>query len=359
LTKVHLCPEGKRDENPSGSGLRGKTVQNASVGIIANPASGSDIRRLVALGTTFGTQEKINMVQRMMVGLAVMGIDHLYLMPDAFHIGESALNRLPQDLKNFQKRVEIFEMDVENSVDDSIYAAQRMHEAGVGCIIVLGGDGTSRAVSKGCNKVPILPVSTGTNNIVPYSVEGTVAGIAAGFVAYFPDKLSEVAYRSKWFEICVEGRKTDLALVDVAVVKGQVIGSRAIWEPDNLEQAFMTRAEPRSTGISSLGGFLEPISIDDPWALRMCFGKPKVCCVSAPLAPGLIVKLGVEAVSHIAMDETIIVKGGQRILALDGEREIPLHRAQSAQITLRKNGPWIVDVFRALKVVSANKLLVS
>jgi hypothetical protein len=32
--------------------------KDASVGIIANPASGKDIRRLVAYGTVFDNQEK-------------------------------------------------------------------------------------------------------------------------------------------------------------------------------------------------------------------------------------------------------------------------------------------------------------
>ena len=41
----------------------------ATVGIIANPASGKDIRRLVAHASVFDNNEKINIVRRVLLGL--------------------------------------------------------------------------------------------------------------------------------------------------------------------------------------------------------------------------------------------------------------------------------------------------
>ncbi|GIT59723.1 MAG: hypothetical protein Ct9H300mP19_16710 [Dehalococcoidia bacterium] len=58
-----------------------------------------------------------------------------------------------------------------------------MVEQGVDCIVTLGGDGTNRVVAKGCLEVPLVPISTGTNNVFPPNTEGTLAGIAAGSVA--------------------------------------------------------------------------------------------------------------------------------------------------------------------------------
>jgi len=43
--------------------------KDVPVGIIANPASGKDIRRLVALGTVFDNQEKLNIDRRILLGL--------------------------------------------------------------------------------------------------------------------------------------------------------------------------------------------------------------------------------------------------------------------------------------------------
>ncbi|HEY5871002.1 MAG TPA: ATP-NAD kinase, partial [Candidatus Tectomicrobia bacterium] len=41
----------------------------ACVGIIANPSSGKDIRRLVAHGSVFNNNEKVNIVRRVLLGL--------------------------------------------------------------------------------------------------------------------------------------------------------------------------------------------------------------------------------------------------------------------------------------------------
>ncbi len=330
-----------------------------SVGIIANPASGADIRRLVAMGSVFGTQEKINLIQRVLVGLAAIGVPRVYLMPDAFHIGEIALERLPPGLVDFRHGVHVLKMQPENSGEDSTFAARRMREEDVGCIVVLGGDGTSRVVAKECGKVPILPISTGTNNVIPYAVEGTVAGLAAGFVARFPEMLAEVGYRSKWLQVYVDDGETDIALADVAVVDGQAVGSRAVWDADGLRDAILTRAQPTSTGISSVGGFVEMLSHEEPGGIHIQFGKPGLMRVTAPLAPGLMSTFEIEHVRKLSAGDSVLIRGGQRMLALDGEREIVLRRDQSAQIYLRQDGPWIVDVFRTLQKLAKQKVLVS
>ena len=56
-----------------------------------------------------------------------------------------------------------------------------MREAGCGALVVLGGDGTQRAVAKAWRDAPLVPLSTGTNNVFPLHVEATAAGLAAGW----------------------------------------------------------------------------------------------------------------------------------------------------------------------------------
>ena len=53
-------------------------------------------------------------------------------------------------------------------------------ELGVKCIITLGGDGTNRAVAKGCGDTPIIPVSSGTNNVFPSMAPDAVTVITLG-----------------------------------------------------------------------------------------------------------------------------------------------------------------------------------
>ena len=66
-----------------------------TVGIIPNPASGKDIRRLVALGLTVDNNEKVNIVRRVLLGLQSAGVDEVVIMPDYFAIGRRRLkNRM-------------------------------------------------------------------------------------------------------------------------------------------------------------------------------------------------------------------------------------------------------------------------
>src|SRR5215471_9095327 len=58
----------------------------ACVGIIANPSSGKDIRRLVAHGSVLNNNEKVNIVRRVFLGLDAAGVDTVLTMPDAFNI---------------------------------------------------------------------------------------------------------------------------------------------------------------------------------------------------------------------------------------------------------------------------------
>ena len=57
------------------------------VGIVANPASGRDIRRLVAGASVFGNPEKAGMVFRVLTGLAAAGVDRALMMPAADGLG--------------------------------------------------------------------------------------------------------------------------------------------------------------------------------------------------------------------------------------------------------------------------------
>ncbi|MGQ9457779.1 MAG: NAD(+)/NADH kinase [Anaerolineae bacterium] len=319
-----------------------------SVGLIANPASGTDIRRLVALGIVSGAQDKINLVQRILIGLDAAGVGRVYLMPDLLGIAQAALERLPSWAAALRERAHLLHLEVEHTPEDSLRAAEALRALGVGCIVVLGGDGTVRVVAKGCGLVPLLALSTGTNNVVPSFLEGTLAGLAAGFVARRPDLLAQVAYRSKRLVVSVDGREVDAALVDVGVVRGQAVASRAIWVPEAVRQVVVTRAAPTATGLSSLAGLVSPVTPKEPRGLCLWLGEPRILWVTAPLAPGLVVRMGVEEMRELSLGDSVVVHGGDVLLTLDGEREIALGPGQVAEVRLDDGGPWLVDPEQAL-----------
>ena len=64
----------------------------SSVGIIANPRAGKDIRRLVAHGSVLDTQEKVYIVRRAILGLDSAGVDEVVLFPDPANICNKALS---------------------------------------------------------------------------------------------------------------------------------------------------------------------------------------------------------------------------------------------------------------------------
>ena len=326
-----------------------------SVGIIANPASGRDIRRLVAHGAVFNNDEKVNIVRRVLLGLEAVGVTRVLLMPDSFSIGLKAIDGLETGLD-----VSILPMLKTFTQRDSTQAAMLMAEEGIGCIVTLGGDGTNRAVAKGCGDVPLMPISTGTNNVFPTMLEGTIAGMAAGLVTCgLADRAVRRAPRLDIFCERTDGdapernpdnveTPDDIALVDVAVYDERFVASRAIWDASKIKEVILSRVAPGSIGLSSIGAHA-PIQVASPehgLYLRLeRDGQP----VLAPIAPGLLSEVNVAESHPLAPGETVVVRRQHPcVLALDGEREIELRQGATVQLKLNPNGPRVIDAREAI-----------
>ena len=314
----------------------------SSVGIIANPASGRDIRRLVAHGSVFSNNEKVNIVRRILLGLDSLGVEQVWVMPDIFRIGERASEGVSLKLQ-----VKELAMTIGDSAQDTTTAAQMMATAAVGSIITLGGDGTNRAAAKGCGTVPLLALSTGTNNVFPSMMEGTVAGLAAGLVAVGAVAGDQATDGTKRLEVVVDGQATDSALVDVAVSSDVFVGSRAIWEPTRLRQLVLARAGMHYIGLSSIGGALYPDGLADDEGLYIRIGDGPTQ-VLAPFAPGIVRRVGIAEHRLLHLGEAATMELDQCTLALDGEREIELFRPHAVAVVLRDDGPRVINVPRTL-----------
>lgn len=315
----------------------------ALVGIIPNPASGKDIRRLVAHGSVFDNQEKVRIVRRIMLGLEAAGIDGICFMPDYFGIVERALSRVKINVSVFP-----LNMKLKRQQEDSTEAARLMAEIGADCIVTLGGDGTNRAVAKGSIKVPILPISTGTNNVFPSMIEGTIAGLAAGLVANGKAPLDESAFHSTMLEVVVDGKAVDLALVDAVVIDDPFIGSRAVWDMSKVRQLFLNRCGPNSIGLSTIGGVYRRIEPDEPAALCLDLGEDGIP-VTAAVAPGMIREVRIAGEQIIKPGEEIEVSCVPSVLALDGEREVDVKKGRHTSVRLRKDGPVVVNVAETME----------
>ncbi len=313
------------------------------MGIIANPSAGKDIRRLVAHASTFDNLEKVNIVRRVLLGLAAVGVDQVLCMPDAFDILGRALHHLKG-----APATRLLAFEASNSDRDSTCAALMLREQSVACIVTLGGDGTNRAVAKGCGAVPLVAISTGTNNVFPRMLEGTIAGLAAGAIASGQLDVDAVTRPTLCLEILRDGLPVDLALVDVAVCDERFVGSRAVWESGALRQVVSTSARADVTGLSSIGGCLSGVSVgpDEGLALELGPGGTRVL---APIAPGLVRAVDVAAHRRLRVGDVVDVDASSGVLALDGERELPLRSGARVQIRLTDRGPRLVDIGEALR----------
>ncbi len=317
-----------------------------AVGLIANPASGRDIRRLVAHGSVFDNDEKVSIVRRALTGLEAVGVERVWVMPDSFGIGRKALDGL-----GLRLAVSMLPMPVTFTQEDSTRAAALLVQGGVGCIVTLGGDGTNRAVAKASGDVPLVPVSTGTNNVIPTMVDGTVAGLAAGLVArgLAPDAVRTLPR----LDVIRLDAAADLALVDVALYDECFVASRAIWDAAKIREVVLTRAVPGSIGLSSIGAHLPDAARRDGHGLYLRVGeggRP----VLAPIGPGLVREVRLAETRLLAPgDEVVIRRAHPAVLALDGEREIELAPGARVVVRLNAHGPRVVDVRRAMELAAA------
>ena len=319
-------------------------TQTGCVGCIANPMAGKDIRRLVAYGSRIDNQEKVNIVRRILLGLESAGVAEVLLMPDTFQIADKALEGIHQPL---QLQMHILDMEVRGDAKDSLLAAQHMCDAGAQCLLILGGDGTHRVVAKASGTIPLVPISTGTNNVFPQMLEGTVAGLAAGFYAGHAPQLDGVILPTKRLEIWRDGALQDIALIDVAVSAQQFVGARALWDVSGIQELFLTQGTPSNIGLSSIAGWSHPITMADAAGLHLILGNGGRQ-VRAPIAPGLILPVGISHERLIEPGERIPIRHAPAMLALDGERELLVRQGEHWEVALSWDGPKVLDVDRTL-----------
>jgi predicted polyphosphate/ATP-dependent NAD kinase len=325
------------------------------IGIIANPAAGKDIRRLVAHATVIDNNEKVDIVKRIILASQSFGIERVYIMADAFYIGYKVIESL-ETIKKLKCDVEVINDHVTYSLEDTIKATQLLEEKNVDCILSLGGDGTNRAIAKVIGDTPLLPISTGTNNVYPEMVEGTIAGIVAAIVSKNIIHKDEFCSKDKIIEIYKNNQLIDIALIDVVISKEQFIGAKAIWNLSNISDIIVSRANPWSIGFSSIAGYIKTVNKEDNFGLYLDLKENNTMKkeVIAPVAPGILEKIQVSEIKKLNIDEEfpyqVKVPG---TLALDGEREIEIKKGDNITFKITRNGPCRVDVKKALEWAQA------
>ncbi len=324
-----------------------------TLGIVVNPLSGRDSRRLTARADTVSHESKRNQIARIAVAAAAAGCERLLIPWEPRRLAIAAVEHLQLDVAMEEVRTPI-----EHNARDTVAAVRAMRERGCEVLVVLGGDGTSRAVTKTWPDAVLMPLSTGTNNVFPWWIEPTVAGLAAGLVAAGRIPAAEVAPRAKIVELTIEGEDPDLALIDALLLRGDRIGNLGPFEPKFMETLILTRAEPDAVGMSPLGGLLCPTGFADDFGVRVdfCDHQAGGRLLRAPVSPGLFRSAHIRGHRRLALGENTFVEG-PGIIAFDGDRERALAAGQGATFKVTRSGPRVIDPHLALRLAAERELL--
>jgi predicted polyphosphate/ATP-dependent NAD kinase len=329
------------------------------VGILANPASGRDIRRVISKASVFPTAEKSNMIQRLLGALTVCGVDEVWMMPDKGGIA-TVIRRFGQTPEG--KRllpVHFTDTDIMEIPEDTRLSVRAMVEVGISAIIVLGGDGTHRLVAEECGDTPMATLSTGTNNSFPELREATLSGLAAGLVATERLNLDEVTRREKRLLVEVNGEKKGMALVDACISADMFVASRAIWQVEQLRELYVTFASSEAIGLSSIASLVHPVGRDEDHGLGVHMDPDTSKRVTAPIAPGLFAQLGIKRWDRLEFGSSWSPNIERGVIALDGEREIEFGPLDKVRLSLDRLGPSVIDVSKALGAAAKHGIMLS
>lgn len=315
-----------------------------SLGIIVNPFSGRDVRRVAARASTSDHHEKQQQVTRLVLGAFATGVEKIFLAHEPFRINEKAVENLP-----VRDRVEILRFKLTHTAADTSTMARMMWDRGCRVFIVLGGDGTSRIVAREFVEATVLPLSTGTNNVFPHRVEASVAGMAAGLIA--AGKVSE--------EHCLPCKRVhiqkdqehDIALVDVVLLRDDFLGNLMPFEAEKLRELVLARAEPASIGISPIGGYFEPTAHADDNGVFVQCDPDGSTGINVPISPGLHADVGIKVVRRIELGEVMHISG-PGVLAFDGDRTIKLNHEEIAKVQVLRDGPRIIEADRIMAIAA-------
>ena len=250
-----------------------------------NPRSGGDVRRAVAAAARSTLEDKVSIVRRIVLGSMAAGVTTFHANYEPMQI----VRRATETIRDIN--IVYVNDSMTFTEEDSTIAARLMKDNGVPCVAVLGGDGTNRAVTKGWMDIPVIPISTGTNNAFPVFIEPTVAGTALGLVSTGAVGLEDVSDQSKLIHVANHEGDIDLALIDAVAVDDPYVGSLELFDPETMVLAILTQADPIAIGFSSVGGLLQPVTGEDDHALLVRFapigsGRDEII-IKAPTAPAI------------------------------------------------------------------------
>jgi hypothetical protein len=353
----------------------------AGVGILVNPMSGRDVRRLAAHASNMTHETKRDTVARIAAGADAYGATDIFVAKEPFRIAVAAVEQLA-----LAARLHVMEGPITNSALDTERTVRDFLTHGCRVIVVLGGDGTNRAVVRalqqarsdgltGADEVQLIALSTGTNNVFPTLAEPTIAGMVAALLAKETAKEtargelaeSNLARRAKVLHVSGERASDkahelpDVGLIDAVLLRRDHVGNLLPFDTSRIDKLLLTRAEPGAIGMSPIGGLIEPVSASEDAGLLVEMASPDSADVDvrtfkAPVSPGLFQTVSVKSVTRLPFDVPVSM-AGPGVLALDGDRDHKLLAGHELTVQIRRDGPWMIDLDAAMRWAVAQGMI--
>ncbi|ELZ71314.1 ATP-NAD kinase [Haloferax volcanii DSM 14919] len=335
-----------------------------TIGLVVNPAAGRDIRRLTGGASVSNNYAKRRTAGCVLAGLTLVDDAEVLVMPDNAGLAGRIVDDAPDEIG-----VEFVDMTVTASGQDSRTAAAHFAEH-ADAVVVLGGDGTTRDVAQTIDDVPVVSISTGTNNVVPTPVDGTVAGAAAALVGSGAIPAAEATTRHGTIEVdVVRSEETTVirGLATVGVLDRPFVGTRAILDPSDIVGGVVSRSSPAEIGLSGIAGGLVTHRPDEPGGVGFRLarggddggdGTDAAGAADATTNPATTVRAitvpgrlsTVDVAEHRVLDdgEGYAFEVDRGVISVDGERE---REVRNGTVRLRpvSDGPRLVDVEAVLE----------
>ena len=100
-----------------------------AIGIIANPVSARDIRRVIANATALQITDRANIVLRILSCVKACGVDHVWMMPEnggIRHHVRRGIDRAENQGQTHFPKVEYLDYKISGTVDDTLKAARQL-----------------------------------------------------------------------------------------------------------------------------------------------------------------------------------------------------------------------------------------
>lgn len=321
---------------------------HTQIAICVNPMAGRDVRRLAARASMVTHEAKMDCVARIAAGADAMGIDEILIVREPFRIAERALEWM-----SLNADVTLLDIELTHDMADTERSISAFCSHGVDHVVALGGDGTHRIIVKTAPNIYLVPLSTGTNNVFPLTVEATIAGEVAALGAQGLLPHSRFCRRAKVAKLAVDTRIRDIGLIDVVRIEDDFVGNYRPFDPAKLREMVLTRAEPDAIGMSPIGGLMDPVVAEDDCGLYVRFGEG--CSRRVPLSPGYFRDVHIAKTCRLPLGRSCEF-ASSGLIAIDGDRLHRIEAGERVSIEVNRDGPYVYDVAASMRFAAEQGL---